>query len=102
MNFLFLMRSLSSLLPLPPELQLIIHRYLTSHLNQIKHNAIISRLESKLYFWLHYETMYHMDYIILQHMDFTDFIPRNTPVGLLRLPHTAYVTLPITPIVILI
>jgi hypothetical protein len=90
------MRQLSTLVPLPPEIRQIIQSYLDNHLRQTKFNSIKSRIQSKLYFWLHIEDVYIVDYYILPFMDFTDFRPVNTPVGILRLPVTAYIHVPIT------
>jgi len=92
------MRKISSLVPLPPELQLIIQTHLNSHLHQTKFKSIKSKIESKLYFWIHKEQMYNIDFILFRFMDFSDFRPIQTPVGILKLPMMAYI--PITPITI--
>lgn len=87
---------ITSIIDLPPEIQLIIHRQYYLLLWKQKYNSIHKTITKKLYFWMHLEGMYNIDSRSLPYMRFSQFHPRSTPVGILRLPRAAHIILPNT------
>ena len=80
------MTSPVDLICLPPEIRLIIQRYYKRLLHQQKFMSIKRQIQNGLYFWMHLEGMYHMDYRVLPYVTFKLFRPLRTPQGIKRLP----------------
>jgi len=87
---------IASIIDLPPEIQLIIQRKYYLLLWKQKFKSVRSVISTKLYFWMHKEGMYNIDSRSLPYMRFSQFHPRVTPVGILRLPRAAHIILPNT------
>jgi len=91
---------ISLVIDLPPEIQLIIQRHYKDLLVRTKFIAIRKKLQHTLYFWMHLEGMYNIDYRSLPFLHFKIFRPRRTPLGIKLLPRAASILIPGTLLLI--
>lgn len=92
---------ISSIIQLPPEIQIIIQKHYKQLLRRQKYLNIKNQILKKLYFWMHLEGMYNIDYRSLRSMAFTMFRPRLTPVGIMYLPRAATILIPNTFLILI-
>jgi len=91
---------ISRIISLPPEIQLIIQRHYIDLLAREKFKSIRKKLQLSLYFWMHLEGMYNIDYRSLPFLAFKFFRPRRTPLGIKLLPRAASILIPNTILLI--